>query len=69
MARKQITKDYAVQMIDSTGRKVTLCINGDSVNEMVRDGYSVEDAKQSQEDNAFQNAIARGEIGKDAYIA
>ena len=63
-----MTKDYALNMIDGTGRTLALAINGDSITEMVATGMSPAQAAESVEGNAFANAIARGDIGADAWI-
>ena len=59
-----MTNDYEITLQDSTGRKVTLLIGGATVDCMGGNEY----AKELVEDNAFANAIARGEIGEDAYL-
>jgi hypothetical protein len=61
-------KDQTIKMRDGTGRTVALVVNGDSVRELVAIGYRKADAVQAVADNAFQNAIARGEIGADAWL-
>jgi hypothetical protein len=58
-----MTKDYPVTLEDSTGRRVTLHINGACIDEMGGDRWAIE----AVEGNAFQNAIADGEIGADAW--
>ena len=60
--------DYSLTMKDGTGRTCELNINADSIAELVRDGYSADEAQEIVEGNAFQNAIARGEIGTDAWL-
>ncbi len=59
-----MTKDYSVTMQDSTGRTVVLYINGASVDEMGGN----EMAREAVEGSAFQNAVASGEIGEDAFL-
>jgi hypothetical protein len=59
-----MTKDYALTLEDSTGRKVTLYINGDNIDQMGGTRWAIEEV----ESNALQNAIAAGEIGADAYL-
>jgi hypothetical protein len=59
-----MTNDYEITLQDSTGRKVTLLVDGATVDCMGGNEY----AKELVEDNAFANAIARGEIGEDAYL-
>jgi hypothetical protein len=59
MKRKaKATQDYSITMRDESGRTCILYINGASVDES---------SAESVEGNAFQNAIARGEIGDDAW--
>ena len=59
-----MTKDYSLTLEDSTGRRVTLYINGACVDEMGGDDR----ARENVEDNAFANAIYNGLIGADAYL-
>ena len=59
-----MTNDYQITVQDSTGRKIALFIDGATVDCMGGNEY----AKELVEDNAFANAIARGEIGEDAYL-
>ena len=71
-------KDYSIQMQDSTGRVVTLYINGDSLNEMIASvkkdvaaGWRVDPvsvAREMVESDAFERAIYNNEIGADAWI-
>lgn len=61
-------KDYSIQMQDSTGRVVTLYINGDSINELIAHGYPKNIAREMVETNDFENAVYRNEIGADAWI-
>lgn len=58
-----MTKDYSLTLEDSTGRRFTLHINGASIDELGGDDR----ARESVESNTFQNAIAEGHIGADAY--
>lgn len=64
-----MTKDYSIKMQDGAGRETTLSINGASVDEMIADGYSTEEARESLESNQFQKAIADGKIGADAWAS
>lgn len=59
-----MTRDYSATLEDSTGRRVTLYITGASVDEMGGDDR----AREAVEGNEFQNAIAEGLIGDDAYL-
>ena len=59
-----MTKDYSVTLEDSTGRRATLYINGDCIDQMGGTRWAIEEV----ESNAFQNAIAEGLIGADAYL-
>lgn len=71
-------KDYSIRMQDSTGRVVTLYINGDSLNEMIASvkkdvaaGWRVDPvsvAREMVESDAFERAIYNKEIGADAWI-
>lgn len=66
MAR--FTNDYGIILRDKSGRIVTLSIIGACIDDLIKDGYSKSEAVESVEGNAFQNAVARGEIGDDAVI-
>lgn len=61
-------KDYSVTMQDSSGRVVTLYINGDSINELVADGMPASQAREGVESDAFERAIYNKEIGADAWV-
>jgi len=65
-ARWLMARDYGVTMRERSGRVVTLCINGASVYELIRAGYTSSAARQAVEDDAFARAIADGEISADA---
>ena len=71
------TKDYSIKVIDSTGRKLTVSINGDSIDELIRiygdywkemriDGE--EYARTQVESEAVERAIRNGEIGPEVYL-
>ena len=71
------TKDYSIKVIDSTGRKLTVSINGDSIDELLRiygdywkeiriDGE--EYARTQVESEAVERAIRNGEIGPEVYL-
>jgi len=63
-----MTKDYTIKVVDSKGRKLSLSIIGDSVDELIRVyGDSEEYAREQVESNAVENAIHRGEIGSEVY--
>lgn len=62
------TTDYSLKLQDSTGRTFELCINGASIDELVKGGMSEYEAIEGVQSNAFQNAIDAGEIGADAWI-
>ena len=63
------TKDYTIKVIDSEGRRLSLSINGDSVDELIRVyGDSEEYAREQVESNTVENAIHRGEIGSEVYL-
>ncbi len=66
MSRK--FKDYSITLRDSTGKTHTVGINGDCINEQIREGVSEGLAVESVESNAFRNAISKGKIGADAWI-
>ena len=62
-------KDYEVGLIDSTGKTALVYINSDSIKEAIKSGISKAIATEQVEQNAFQNAIARGDIGEDCWLA
>lgn len=68
IAERRAALDYGVTMRECSApfRTVTLCINGATVFELTRSGYSVSAARQAAEDDAFARAIADGEINADA---
>ena len=61
------TLDYGVTVRDHTGRVVTLSINGASIDELIRGGYSEAEAREAVESNTFQTAIYDGEIAPGAW--
>lgn len=63
------TTDYSLKMQDSAGRTVELFINGACIDEQIASGLTESEAREGVEGNAFANAIYRGEIGEDAWIA
>jgi hypothetical protein len=60
-------RDYTITMQDSTGRQCVLYVNADSIAELQATGMTPAEARESVEGNTFANAIARGEIGADAW--
>lgn len=62
------TRDYAIKMRDTEGTTVTLYINGASVDEMVKCGYTHEEASRLVESDAFYAAVDAAEIKRDAWI-
>lgn len=63
-----MTKDFEITMQDGTGRFVTLYITGASIDELIATGMPEWQAVEESQNNAFGNAIARGEIGDDAWL-
>ena len=62
------TKDYSIKGIDSTGRKLSLSINGEWVDELIRVyGDSEEWAKIQIENETVEQAISEGVIGSEVY--
>ena len=57
-------KDYSVT-IRSRGLACVVFINAACINDLVRAGWSLEQATSEVEQNAFSNAINRGEIPDD----
>lgn len=62
-----MTVDYSITMQDKQGRTTQLFICGASIDEAVSTGVPDWQAREGVESNAFANAIARGEIGEDAW--
>jgi hypothetical protein len=60
--------DYAITLQDESGRRAILSINGDSIKEAIYNGVDPDKAVEQAEGNAFENAIARGLIGSDAWL-
>ncbi len=69
MAKKTNLRDYSVTLTDASTRTAEVSINADSIREAMAYGSSLEGARHDVEQNAFQNAIARGEIAADCWIA
>ena len=61
-------QDYTITLRDSTGKTYTVGINGDCINEQIREGVSEEQAVENVEGNAFHNAIYKGRIGADCWV-
>lgn len=61
-------KDYTITLRDSTGKTHTLGINGECINEQIRDGVSEDVAVGDVEGNKIANAIYNKEIGADCWI-
>ena len=64
LRRSDMTKDYTITMQDSSGKRVTLYIDGASIDANGGDSYAVE----CVENNAFDIAVFNGLIGADAYL-
>ena len=62
------TLDYSIKMRDGAGRTIVLCINGASIDEAIDGGETPPGARELTESDAFARAIARGEIGADAWV-
>ena len=62
------TPDYSITMQDRQGRTTQLFICGASIDEAVATGAPEWEAREDVESNAFANAIARNEIGEDAWM-
>jgi hypothetical protein len=65
---RNMTPDYSVTLQDTQGRTIQLFINGACIDEAVATGVAAWEARENVEGNAFANAIARGEIGEDAWL-
>lgn len=63
-----MTRDYSITLQDSSGNVCTISINGACIDDLIKSGYSESEAVESVEQNAGDNAIARGDIGADCWI-
>lgn len=63
-----MTKDYRITLEDDTGKTCSLSINGDSIDEAIKAGYPLDIAMEQAENNAAENAIARGDIGATCFL-
>lgn len=61
-------KDYTVTLRDTTGKTCVVHIGGDAIVYQMEHGASESDAVEGIEQNAFANAIQRGEIGEDCWV-
>ena len=70
IADRRAAMDYEITMREDSApyRVVTLCVNGASVFELVRSGYSLAEARESAENNAMYNAVFEGLITEPAYL-
>ena len=62
------TADYSIKIQDSTGRVAELFITGASIDEVIATGVPEYEAIEAAQSDAFWKAIARGEIGEDAWM-
>ena len=61
-------KSTSITLRDSQGRTCELFINGDSIQELINEGYPQFEAEEMVTSNAFEVAVRVGEIGADAWI-
>ena len=61
-------KDYSVTLRDINGKECVVSIGADCINDLVRAGWSLEQATEGVEQNAFANAIHHGEIDENCWI-
>jgi hypothetical protein len=61
-------RDYSITLRDSTGKTHTVSINGECINEQIREGVSEDVAIGNVEDNKIANAISNGKIGADCWV-
>lgn len=62
-------KSYSLSLKDSQGRTLDLFINGDSIQELIDDGYPESEAVEMVQNNSFEVAVRDGDIGADVHIA
>jgi len=66
---KTKVKDYSITLRDVNGKTCELFINADSINDLMRYGdVTLDQAIEAVEQNAGDNAIARGDIDADCWI-
>lgn len=58
-------KDYSVTIRSTNGSACVVFITAACINDLIRAGWSLEQATEAVEQNAFSNAINRGEIKDD----
>lgn len=61
-------KDYSITLEDATGKTCTISINGACIDDLMKIGYTEAEAIESVEQNAGDNAIARGDISEACWI-
>jgi len=62
-------KDYAVELEDGSGRKLSLTINADDVRTLVSFGVPALDAIADMEEYALYRAVLMGQIDADAWYS
>ena len=66
---KTKVKDYSITLRDVNGKTCELFISADSINDLMRYGdVTLDQAIEAVEQNAGDNAIARGNIDADCWI-
>lgn len=66
---KTKVKDYSITLRDVNGKTCELFINADSINDLMRYGdVTLDQAIEAVEQNAGDNAIARGDIDANCWI-
>ena len=68
MTKNNFTRDYTIKIKDGAGRIAELFITGASIDEIIATGVPEYEAVEAVQSDAFYKAIARGEIGEDAWI-
>lgn len=63
-----MTRDYSITLQDSTGKTLTVGVDGASIDAEIRHGASESAAVECVEQNAFAIAIERGNIAADCWI-
>lgn len=70
IAQIRLETDYEITMREDSApyRVVTLCVNGSTIAELVRAGYSLAEAQESAENNAMHYAVFEGLITQPAFL-
>ena len=63
-----MTKDYIIIMQDSAGRKVSLNVDGTTIDELIASGLSAYAATEEIQTNAVEVAVRQGQLCAGAWL-